>query len=75
MNALLHVIKNHRLEAEKKSQSSVVETTPVVEVQQPAKDVAAAEQPEATAENCPVIRANQVFLSASNSGRLRVVFF
>jgi hypothetical protein len=26
-------------------------------------------------DNCPVIRANQVFLSAANSGRLRVVFF
>jgi hypothetical protein len=26
-------------------------------------------------DNCPVIRANQVFLSAATSGRLRVVFF
>ena len=69
MNALLHVIKNHRLEAEKKLTQAEVAAPEAI------KDVCPSESPAATDENCPVIRANQVFLSASNSGRLRVVFF
>jgi len=31
--------------------------------------------PETAVDECPVIRANQVFLSSAASGRLRVVFF
>ena len=69
MNALLHVIKNHRPEVEKKLPEAEVGATEAM------KNEPESMKPAVTDENCPVIRANQVFLSASNSGRLRVVFF
>jgi hypothetical protein len=74
MNALLHVIKN-RQEAKDEARSEEAvgraesQAARVLDVPAEATAVVDAE------ENCPVIRANQVFLSAANSGRLRVVFF
>jgi len=38
-------------------------------------DRTASDSSETAGDNCPVIRANQVFLSSATSGRLRVVFF
>lgn len=76
MNALLHVIKN-RQEANNKSAAGNAEVHAVAQdaqQQQPVGQVTPTAAPDAE-ENCPVIRANQVFLSAANSGRLRVVFF
>ena len=74
MNALLHVIKN-RQETLDKSAAGETEIHAVIQdAPKSVGDVISTAATEAE-ENCPVIRANQVFLSAATSGRLRVVFF
>ena len=72
MNALLHVIKARAEQTNKsaiETEGDFAEPTNSMHGEQPTPTTID------TDEKCPVIRANQVFLSASNSGRLRVVFF
>ena len=69
MNALLHVLKNHRPEV-----NHSVPTNDVPATEKVVEKLPSAVEGEVQ-ENCPVIRANQVFLSATNSGRMRIVFF
>ena len=72
MNALLHVIKTRAEQSNKSAidnDAGLVTQTSSMHGEQPTPTTID------TDEKCPVIRANQVFLSASNSGRLRVVFF